>query len=185
MSIRSSEKSGDWLARDLFFEILTQIVFEKAIKGLSSYKTPAGKNARNALNNWLYKIAKNATIDYIKRSDLEFAYHLGMLNNPKKARDYEAITSKHPTIFIAGNSHAPKSPLTPQDKYLQSEEDYNALKCLEEVNNNDLREALRLQVFEELSYQEISERQGVAIGTVMSRIWRARAELKKKIERYE
>jgi RNA polymerase sigma factor (sigma-70 family) len=42
----------------------------------------------------------------------------------------------------------------------------------------NLREALVLREFEDLSYQEISEVVGVPVGTVMSRLSRARAQLK-------
>ncbi|TMK69172.1 MAG: sigma-70 family RNA polymerase sigma factor [Actinobacteria bacterium] len=42
----------------------------------------------------------------------------------------------------------------------------------------NMREIVVLREFEELSYQEISEVVGVPVGTVMSRLSRARAQLK-------
>ena len=42
---------------------------------------------------------------------------------------------------------------------------------------DDLRECLVLRELEELSYKEIAQVTGVAIGTVMSRLWRARQAL--------
>lgn len=41
----------------------------------------------------------------------------------------------------------------------------------------ELRECLVLRELEELSYREIAEVTGVPIGTVMSRLWRARQQL--------
>jgi len=41
----------------------------------------------------------------------------------------------------------------------------------------ELRECLVLREFEELTYKEIAQVTGVAIGTVMSRLWRARQAL--------
>jgi RNA polymerase sigma-70 factor (ECF subfamily) len=41
----------------------------------------------------------------------------------------------------------------------------------------ELREALMLRTVEELSYREIAQVTGVPVGTVMSRLWRARAAL--------
>ena len=41
----------------------------------------------------------------------------------------------------------------------------------------ELRECLVLKELEELSYKEIAEITGVPVGTVMSRLWRARRAL--------
>ncbi len=60
---------------------------------------------------------------------------------------------------------------------LEREEDqrhlYNKLAALPD----DLRECLVLREIEELSYKEIAQVTGVALGTVMSRLWRARRAL--------
>jgi RNA polymerase sigma-70 factor (ECF subfamily) len=48
---------------------------------------------------------------------------------------------------------------------------------------HDAREVLVLRDIEELSYEEIAEITGIANGTVKSRIHRARAALKSKVER--
>jgi len=49
----------------------------------------------------------------------------------------------------------------------------------------ELREALILREFEELSYKEIAQVTGAPIGTVMSRLWRARRTLAQAIRREE
>jgi RNA polymerase sigma-70 factor (ECF subfamily) len=41
-----------------------------------------------------------------------------------------------------------------------------------------------LRIHEELSYEQIAERLGIEIGTVMSRLFRARSRLKKALEEY-
>lgn len=45
----------------------------------------------------------------------------------------------------------------------------------------DKREVLTLRLVEDLSYKEISEQLNCSIGTVMSRLFRARLELKAKL----
>jgi RNA polymerase sigma-70 factor (ECF subfamily) len=47
---------------------------------------------------------------------------------------------------------------------------------------NEFREALILREMEEMSYREIAEATGAPIGTVMSRLARARAMLKERLE---
>jgi RNA polymerase sigma-70 factor (ECF subfamily) len=42
---------------------------------------------------------------------------------------------------------------------------------------NDLRECVVLHELEELSYKDIAQVTGVPVGTVMSRLWRARQAL--------
>lgn len=49
----------------------------------------------------------------------------------------------------------------------------------------DKREVLTLRIIEGLSYQEISEHLNCSVGTVMSRLFRARLELKTKLEKLE
>ena len=49
----------------------------------------------------------------------------------------------------------------------------------------ELRETLILREFEELSYKEIAQVTGAPIGTVMSRLWRARRTLALAIRREE
>jgi RNA polymerase sigma factor (sigma-70 family) len=49
----------------------------------------------------------------------------------------------------------------------------------------ELRETLILREFEELSYKEIAQVTGAPIGTVMSRLWRARRSLALAIRREE
>jgi RNA polymerase sigma-70 factor (ECF subfamily) len=46
----------------------------------------------------------------------------------------------------------------------------------------DLRECLILREIEDLSYREIAEITGAPIGTVMSRLWRARQWMMARME---
>lgn len=58
-----------------------------------------------------------------------------------------------------------------------------AKKALEAMSP-DLRLVFLLSTVEELSYKEISENVGIPVGTVMSRLFRARAFLRKELAEY-
>lgn len=66
-------------------------------------------------------------------------------------------------------------------KLMHEEEIERALRALAEMEPNR-RAALSLRAFGGLGYAEIAERMGCSVGTVMSRLFRARLELREKLE---
>lgn len=72
----------------------------------------------------------------------------------------------------------------PQSSYYSPEETVERLEIQEKIKNavsrlpEDLRMVFILREFEDLSYQEISEMLNIPIGTVESRLHRARMKLK-------
>jgi RNA polymerase sigma-70 factor (ECF subfamily) len=63
----------------------------------------------------------------------------------------------------------------------ESEQKERLAECFEELSPEH-RAILVLRVMEDLSYEEIAQTLGVPIGTVMSRLSRARSELKSRLE---
>ncbi|MDX2288806.1 MAG: RNA polymerase sigma factor [Hyphomicrobiaceae bacterium] len=55
-------------------------------------------------------------------------------------------------------------------------------RMIDEVLAPDQREVLRLACFDELSYRECADRLGVPVGTIMSRLSRARLKLARAME---
>ena len=72
-----------------------------------------------------------------------------------------------------------------QEEVITSGEERSLLRsCLEKLPD-ELREVLVMRELEEMSYREIAEASGLAIGTVMSRLSRARKRLEQCVRRYQ
>jgi DNA-directed RNA polymerase specialized sigma subunit, sigma24 homolog len=69
-----------------------------------------------------------------------------------------------------------------ENELLKDEVKNNIQSALSKLNGK-LREPIRLFYFEGLSYQEISKTLDIPIGTVMSRIARAKVHLKRDLKR--
>ena len=78
-----------------------------------------------------------------------------------------------------GDVHAPLASGIDTDALLQSRSDLRRLDKLIEALPPPLREAIVLRELHELDYRQIAEVTGVPIGTVMSRLHRARSALRR------
>ena len=81
------------------------------------------------------------------------------------------------TSAVLDDENGPADPADDPEAALRRKQ---ALDCLDNrlaALPAELRECLVLRELETLSYKEIAEVTGVAIGTVMSRLWRARRAL--------
>ncbi|HPG29265.1 MAG TPA: sigma-70 family RNA polymerase sigma factor [bacterium] len=130
-------------------EELTQEVFLASFKCLNAYK----KNSK--FSSWLFGISVNIIRNYINR-DL------------KKKRKCVSIDS------------LVKSPYA-ENKILENIADkYECKKCIKAIKNlpEDLREVCVLVALEEKSYIETGEILKLPVGTIKSRMFRARQKLK-------
>ena len=111
-------------------------------------------------------------------------YQAGLRDSPKpwllqivRNAAYAAIAArqaKFTALLEEGNS------IDPADDPLSALERKDGVRHLNEclaAMPPELRECLVLRELEELSYKEIAQVTGVPIGTVMSRLWRARRAL--------
>jgi RNA polymerase sigma-70 factor (ECF subfamily) len=92
-----------------------------------------------------------------------------------RQRRRHAPLSEHDADAIASDDADPEA----QSARLSNSRKLNAVIAL---LPNEFREVLILREMEEMSYREIAEATGAPIGTVMSRLARARAMLKEKLE---
>jgi len=136
---------------------LSQETFVKAYFSLSSF------NEKMRFFPWIRKIAMNTTLNYLKKMEKEKP-----LNKEPKAPLF------HP------ESHSSERPL---DRVQQRELDAS----LRELINNlpkEQKSVFILKVFEDMSYKEISDSLEIPLGTVMSRLSRARQRLKSSLSEF-
>jgi len=142
---------ASYLVRDpITAEDVTQEAFMRAYRGLDSLRGPTAKP-------WLMAIVRNACIDYHRQNH---GWDEQVADGP-----YDAI-----------NAVADPDAGSPEDAAIR-QSDVAILRQAIKALPRHLREALVLRELEEFSYREIAEITAAPIGTVMSRLARARAEL--------
>ena len=140
-----------WLAQDrVTAEDLVQETFMKALKGFSSFEQ--GTNFRA----WIYRILRNTFL----------TTQAGL-----KASAFVSIDSDDAPM-------EPETNETPELLLLARVEQEAIQQALQELPVH-FREAIILCDLEEMSYQEIGQALGIPIGTVMSRLSRARKAMRK------
>ncbi|OYY74925.1 MAG: RNA polymerase sigma factor RpoE [Gammaproteobacteria bacterium 28-57-27] len=140
---------------------LTQETFVKAWKALPAFR------GESAFYTWLYRIAVNTAKNY-----LSTAYHQArMVDLDADETDQYADT---PGLVTRD---------TPET-VMNGEELHRVLKKALSELPEDLRSAITLREFEGLSYEEIAEVMDCPIGTVRSRIFRAREAIDKHLQAF-
>jgi len=140
-----------WLTQDRQeAEDLVQETYAKALKGFSSFQP--GTNFRA----WMYRILRNTFLT--SRTGLKSAETV-----PLETDD--------------GQETIPAGQHTPETLLLQRSDRHLVQQALAQLPV-PYREVLLLCEFEEMSYQEISATLAIPMGTVMSRLSRARRALR-------
>lgn len=146
-------------------EDLTLEAFEKAFRKLSSYMPGF------AFSTWLFKIATNCGIDFL-RSKRNQSKHLTI----HASGSYNDYGSETPVILE-------EDELNPEERVIKNQQ-FAILRKLIEKMPPDYRRILTLRYFEELSYNEISEKLDVPIGTVKTRLFRSKELLESMLKDY-
>jgi len=145
-----------WLTHDqIEAEDLVQETYIKALRGFSSFRQ--GTNFRA----WIYRILRNTFLS--SRTGLKATATLPL--------DLEGESA--PQTEVA-------DPVTPESILIERSNHHLLQSALEELPVH-FREILLLCEVEEMSYQEISETLTIPLGTVMSRLSRARAALRSAV----
>jgi RNA polymerase sigma-70 factor, ECF subfamily len=144
-----------WLTRnDADAADVVQEACLRAFRYFDSYREGDAKS-------WLLKIVRRTSYDWLER------------NRPADLLPLE------PDSDPDGAVHAERAAVIDADALLQSRSDLRRLDRLIEALPPPLREAIVLRELHELDYREIAEVTGVPIGTVMSRLHRARSALRR------
>lgn len=137
-------------------EDLAQDVFLKVFRKLHTFQ------GDSAFYTWLYRIAVNAATDHLSR-----ASHRRL-----------KLVEDDATLDVGGNQdeQSPSAPLMTEELAVVTREIVAALP-------EKFRTILILREFEDLSYTEIAAVLQIQLGTVESRLFRARQRFRQAIER--
>lgn len=138
-------------------EDAAQEVFIKVYKNISSF------NENSALSTWIYRITVNTCNDILRKR----------MN--KKTVSIYSDDDENPDMVIPDTSHTPEEAAENSEIQRQIR---NAIGNLKE----EYRSVITLFDLEGMSYEEISAITKVPIGTVKSRLSRARGQLRKNLE---
>lgn len=140
-----------WLTQDrAAAEDLVQETYVKALRGFSSFQQ--GTNVRA----WMYKILRNTFLT--TQTGLKAGASVSLDSDDDRPIEPEAAETPESVLFAR----------------LEQETIQNALEKLPVR----FREIILLCDWEEMSYQEIAEALGIPMGTVMSRLSRARKAMR-------
>jgi RNA polymerase sigma-70 factor (ECF subfamily) len=140
----SAHNLARWLVRDP--ALADDVVQDAMLRALKYFDGFRGDNARA----WILQIVRNVAVTRLGRPDI-----------PHAELD-EAV--------LQAPANSPEEP----EATLMRQDDERLVQKLLEKLPVELRECLILRELEELSYKEISRVVDAPIGTVMSRLWRAR-----------
>jgi RNA polymerase sigma-70 factor, ECF subfamily len=141
---------------------ITQETFIRAYRAIPQFR------GESAFYTWLYRIAVNTA----KKALLQLKRDPLVTESARLSRDDEDETSRVENELTDGE--------TP-DAVLASKQVARAVNLAVEALSEDLRQAITLREIEGLSYEEIAEMMNCPIGTVRSRIFRAREAIAQRL----
>ena len=133
----------------------TQEIFLQVSKGLASFEH------RAKFSTWLYRIAKNHCINtksFYERRQRKF---------------HEPLEGSHPEV----KREIPDTSRSCEESLLEEEEHQKLYAAIDQLSEEH-RRVIVLRDIEEFSYEEIANMIGENIGTIKSRLFRARKHLR-------
>jgi RNA polymerase sigma-70 factor (ECF subfamily) len=134
-------------------EDLAQETFLKAFKRLDSFEGQA------SFYTWIYRIAVNTALDHLKKKSRS---PIASTDDPEVLADPQQVDAR---------ICAPHAALEREEIACATQA---ALAKLPEI----FRTVLILREFEDMAYQDMADLLGISIGTIESRLYRARARFK-------
>ncbi|TNF35592.1 MAG: RNA polymerase sigma factor RpoE [Gammaproteobacteria bacterium] len=138
---------------------VAQEAFIKAYRALKNFR------GESAFYTWLYRIAINTAKNYLVAAGRRVTESAA---DAQEAEQYES-------------GDWLREYATPERELLANEIKYVVFKAINDLPD-DLKEAITLREMEGLSYEEIAEVMDCPIGTVRSRIFRAREAIDKQLK---
>jgi len=134
-------------------EDLTQEVFLRIYRNLHRFR------GQSSFYTWLYRITVNVFFDH---------------NKKRKRADVRLTRLQNALVDASNSPHESDDPFRATYDAITSEKFSHAIELLPEP----FRDVVAMREVDDLSYEEIALQTGISIGTVRSRLSRARARLK-------
>ncbi len=129
--------------------------FSKAFQKLENYRPEF------AFSTWLYNIAINHTIDFLRKKKLE-TFSMNQTSAGDDGEEYE--------LNVKDNKPDPEELFIKQQRA-------TLMRTILEKLNPQYRQMIEYRYFEELSYEEISDKMKLPIGTVKGHLFRSKTLL--------
>ena len=136
---------------------LSQEAFIKAWRSIGQYQFEA------SFSTWLFRLTSNVCIDHLRR---------------KKRRQETSLTESFDDSDEAEEFTLPDAAPLPEEQAITNETKIELAQAMEQLGPEH-REILQLRVVEDLPYEQIAEILDIRVGTVKSRLARARLSLRK------
>jgi RNA polymerase sigma-70 factor, ECF subfamily len=140
-------------------EDVTQEVFIKAYRAINGFR------GDSAFYTWLYRIAVNTAKNYLDA----------------QSRRPQSSGIELESLEFSDNGESLKDQASPEHSVLTDEIMMTVTRTIEELPE-DLRVAITLREIDGLSYEEIAQAMECPIGTVRSRIFRAREAIDRELK---
>lgn len=140
-------------------EDVTQDIFVKLHAQIGSYRF------QSPFHHWLFRLARNQAIDHIRREKVRSTASLDA--------EPEEGTPLRERVAAKGSSAA--------EDAVSAERAGQVRQAVESLPDG-FREVVLLREWDDLAYEEIAERLDLSVGTVKSRLFRARAMLEKRLK---
>ncbi|BAD39166.1 RNA polymerase ECF-type sigma factor [Symbiobacterium thermophilum IAM 14863] len=142
---------------------LAQEVFVKVFRNLGSYRGDA------AFTTWLHRVTLNVAFDWLRA---------------RKRRPLTVPLEPPPGEEEHRQADLPSPEAGPEELTLREERRRRLRDAIDRLSP-DYKEVVLLYHFYHLSYQQIADRLGVPVRTVETRLYRARANLKRMLVSWE
>ncbi len=136
---------------------LSQEAFLRAWRSLGQYQFEA------SFSTWLFRLTSNICIDFLRR---------------KKRRQETSLTESYDDSDEGTELSVPDAQPGPEQQAMTNETKIELARAMEQLSPKH-REILQLRVIEDLQYEQIADILGVRVGTVKSRLARARLSFRK------
>jgi len=142
-----------------YAEDLTIEVFGKAFSNLKQYQP------NYAFSTWLYRIATNNCIDFIRKQRISTT-----------SLDLSFNDDNGEKLYIQVESHG----LNPEENAIRKQNSKYLKEIVKKLKPH-YRQLIELRYFKELSYEEIADEMEMPLGTVKAQLFRAREFLAKML----